>query len=80
MSRESAMQQLLNSVPSSRRDFVKKLAIGTAFVTPLMASFSMDALPGSVANACPHAYPNQTGGGIWSFIQALLNWLFGIRK
>jgi len=74
------MQQLLNSVPSSRRDFVKKLAVGTAFVVPLMASFSMDALPGSVANACSYAYPNQTGGGFWSFIKAFLNWLFGFGK
>lgn len=37
-------EDILNSVDESRRDFLRKVIVGTAFAAPLMASFSMDGL------------------------------------
>ena len=37
-------EDVLNSVDESRRDFLRKVIVGTAFAAPLMASFSMDGL------------------------------------
>ena len=35
-------EEILGFVGESRRGFVRKVIVGTAFVTPLIASFSMD--------------------------------------
>jgi len=35
---------LLNRVDDSKRDFMKKLAIGSAYAVPVMASFPLDSI------------------------------------
>jgi len=42
MKTTKANETVLDGVDEGRRDFVKKLVAGTAFATPLLASFSMD--------------------------------------
>lgn len=44
-------EDVLNSVDETRRDFLRKVIVGTAFATPLMASFSMDGLSINAAEA-----------------------------
>lgn len=44
-------EDVLNSVDESRRDFLRKVIVGTAFAAPLMASFSMDGLLINAAEA-----------------------------
>jgi hypothetical protein len=35
---------ILKEVDPEKRDFLKKVIVGTAFVTPIVASFSMEGL------------------------------------
>ena len=54
---EPLQEDILKSVPESRRDFLKKMIAGTTFVVPLMASFSMDGLSMDIPEAdalCPN--------------------------
>jgi hypothetical protein len=44
MPSEPLQEDVLKSIPESRRDFLKKVIAGTTFVVPLIASFSMDGL------------------------------------
>ena len=37
-------KELLNKVDDSKRDFVKKLAIGTAYAVPVISTFSLDSI------------------------------------
>ncbi len=37
-------QENKHKVNASKRDFVKKLAVGTAFAVPILKSFSMDSV------------------------------------
>ena len=46
-------EEVLGRVPLDRRQFVKRIALTTAFVTPVVASFSMDGLTMSQAGAQP---------------------------
>lgn len=41
---EETRKDLLEKVEPDRRDFLKKLAIGTAYAVPVMASFSLDSV------------------------------------
>ena len=50
--REDRMQEdILNKVDKSKRDFLKKVVIGTTFTVPLIQSFSMDGLRARAAYA-----------------------------
>jgi hypothetical protein len=51
MSRDEAQDRVLKSVNQSRRAFLKRLIVGSAFVVPAVASFSMSGLSVSDANA-----------------------------
>jgi hypothetical protein len=42
MSQKNIDEEILNSVDESRRSFLRKVIVGAAFATPIMASFSMD--------------------------------------
>jgi hypothetical protein len=48
--------EILEEVGDSRRSFVRKLVVGTAFAAPLVSSFDVSSL--SMASAA--AGPNQT--------------------
>lgn len=56
-------EDLLKGVDKKRRDFIKKVVIGTAFAVPLINSFSMDGLKVRLSNAdepeptCPEPRP-----------------------
>lgn len=59
------IEEILESVGTSRRQFLKRVIAGTTFAVPLVASFSMNRLSGGVpdafaANQC--ATSNQAGG------------------
>ncbi|CAN5905064.1 hypothetical protein BH20PSE1_BH20PSE1_22870 [soil metagenome] len=54
-------EDVLNGVDETRRDFLRKVIVGTAFVTPLMASFSMDGLLINAAEA--NSVCNMTDSG-----------------
>lgn len=49
-------EEILDEVGSSRRSFVRKLVVGTAFVAPVVSSFDVSTM--SMASAS--AGPNQT--------------------
>jgi len=53
MTSKKPVESVLNSVEESRRDFIRKLVVGTAFAAPLMASFSMDGALVKSAEAAP---------------------------
>ena len=42
MSPKNIDEEILSSVDEARRDFIRKVIVGAAFATPIMASFSMD--------------------------------------
>ena len=44
---------ILRQVDPEKRDFLKKVIVGTAFVAPIVASFSMDSLSPNEAFAQP---------------------------
>jgi hypothetical protein len=48
---EDELEQVLDRVDPAKRAFLKKLVVGTAFVVPTVASFSMDGLSLYEANA-----------------------------
>jgi hypothetical protein len=48
---EDELEQVLDRVDLAKRAFLKKLVVGTAFVVPTVASFSMDGLSLYEANA-----------------------------
>lgn len=48
---EDELEQVLDRVDPKKRAFLKKLVVGTAFVVPTVASFSMDGLSTYEANA-----------------------------
>jgi hypothetical protein len=48
---EDELEQVLDRVDLAKRAFLKKLVVGTAFVVPTVASFSMDGLSLYKANA-----------------------------
>ena len=39
---EKRIEEVLQHVDESKRDFVKKVLIGTAFAVPVITSYSMD--------------------------------------
>ena len=41
---DDTLDRILEQVDQDKRDFLKKVIVGTAFVTPVVASFSMDGL------------------------------------
>jgi hypothetical protein len=41
---DGQLDDILGSVPDSRRSFLKKLAVTTAFATPVVSSFTMSGL------------------------------------
>jgi hypothetical protein len=43
-------EKVLNSVDETRRSFVRKLILGTAFMAPAVASFSMASISGAEAH------------------------------
>ena len=43
-------EKVLNSVDETRRSFVRKLILGTAFMAPAVASFSMAGISGAEAH------------------------------
>jgi hypothetical protein len=68
---------VLEKVQVDRRGFVKSLTIGTAFAVPFIASYSMDALRFSMAQAGePSDTNNQSHGGFFHFIKHLIHKLF----
>ena len=48
---EDELEHVLDRVDPAKRAFLKKLVVGTAFVVPTVASFSMDGLSHYQANA-----------------------------
>ncbi len=44
-------EDVLKGVDEKRRDFIKKVVIGTAFAVPVINSFSMDGLKVRLSNA-----------------------------
>ena len=48
---EDELEQMLDRVDPKKRAFLKTLVVGTAFVVPTVASFSMDGLSLYEANA-----------------------------
>ncbi|MFP3907395.1 MAG: twin-arginine translocation signal domain-containing protein [Acidimicrobiales bacterium] len=61
----SEPSRLLDSVGTSRRDFVKRVAVGTAFAAPVLSSFSMSGVNAAYAqsNGSPGDGSNTTDGG-----------------
>lgn len=51
MPEDKLENDVLNRVAMDRRDFVKKVVIGTAFAVPVVASFGMDSLTMTTAYA-----------------------------
>ena len=51
MTKDNNVDQVLSRVGSSRRGFVRKAILGTAFTAPIVASFSMDGLAVGAARA-----------------------------
>jgi hypothetical protein len=68
---------VLEKVEVSRRGFVKRLTIGTAFAVPFIASYSMDGLRVNMAAAGPDS-SNQGHGGLFWFIKHIIHKLFYI--
>jgi hypothetical protein len=48
---DEELESVLDRVDPAKRAFLKKLVVGTAFVVPTVASFSMDGLSLYEANA-----------------------------
>jgi hypothetical protein len=48
---DGELESVLDRVDPGKRAFLKKLVVGTAFVVPTVASFSMDGLSLYEANA-----------------------------
>jgi hypothetical protein len=46
-----APEEILSSTDASRRDFLKKVLVGTTFAAPVIASFSMEGLSPETASA-----------------------------
>lgn len=44
MTAQNPNEEVLSSIDASRRDFIRKLVVGTTFAAPLLASFSMDGI------------------------------------
>ena len=57
-----APEEILSSADASRRDFLKKVLVGTTFAAPVLASFSMEGLSPESASAgfAPNQCSNQT--------------------
>ena len=76
---EQATKPVLERVDKKRRGFVKKVLLGGAFATPLMASFRMDSL--SVKSARRVQFSNQEGDSpllrLLRFLLSLLHKLLG---
>lgn len=49
--REEALDEVLDEIDPSRRGFLKRIAVGAAFATPVVSSFSMRGLNLNVAGA-----------------------------
>ncbi|MBW1779876.1 MAG: hypothetical protein JRL30_03970 [Deltaproteobacteria bacterium] len=63
-------EKILDKVDEDKRDFIKKVVVGTAFVVPVVNSFSMDGLKidlkAKMARADEYDQPggyDQVGGG-----------------
>ncbi len=69
MAEKSKQEQALDGIDESKRRTLVRLGLGAAFVTPIVASFSMDGLTiskvhAAAANGSGFANgANQTGGG-----------------
>lgn len=48
---DNELDPILEQVDPEKRDFLKKVIVGTAFVAPIVASFSMEALSPNAAFA-----------------------------
>jgi hypothetical protein len=53
MADENRLDNALGGIEPSRRTFIKRLAVGTAFATPIVSSFSMSGLSANTAAAVP---------------------------
>ncbi len=58
MSDEDRLDSELEGIEPSRRTFIKRMAIGAAFATPIVSSFSMSGLS---VNAAAAATSNLSG-------------------
>lgn len=54
---DDKLDPILEHVDPDKRDFLRRVLVGTAFVTPIVASFSMEGLSPNEAFA---QSPNQT--------------------
>lgn len=77
---KAASDRVLEQVDESRRAFIRKIAIGTAFVIPMVVSFSTDGLSEALSK------PGMKGGNatdrpkvkeLFHHILKLLKHLFG---
>ena len=59
---EGRLDDILGSEPDSRRSFIKKLAVTTAFATPVVTSFTMSGL--SMAGASNGSNLSWRGGNV----------------
>ena len=67
----------LEKIDEGRRAYLRKLAAGTAFVVPVVASFSTDGLRFNTAEAGTLG-GNESGGPLGSLIKAIINWFQSI--
>jgi len=58
MDHEKRLDEELAGIEPSRRTFIKRVAIGAAFATPIISSFSMSGLS---VNAAAAAAPHNSG-------------------
>jgi hypothetical protein len=64
-------KSVLEKVEIDRRSFVRNLTLGTTFAAPFIASYSMDGLRVSMAQAGILESSNQ-GGGFFEFLRSLI--------
>jgi hypothetical protein len=67
----------LEKIDEGRRAYLRKLAAGTAFVVPMVASFSTDGLRFNKAEAGTLG-SNLSSGPLGSLIKAIINWFQSI--
>jgi len=65
MGKHFANEDVLKAVDDNRRDFIKKVVVGTAFAVPVIHSFSMDGLKVRMGEpqAAADPRPGDPGGG-----------------
>jgi hypothetical protein len=61
MGDEKRLDEQLSGIESDRRSFIKRMAIGAAFATPIVTSFSMSGMAVNTAAAQASNLSGETG-------------------